>query len=253
MRYIVNQIWQHKDTKIYYRILHVFPELEIICWINILKVEDLPESISFEHIEQLYNDGLLNYISNEIVKLTLPENLTQQTKEKWEFHWGLIKDYVVDRELLYNKKKINYLINIKIPSEAGIPRTTVRRIFSRYWQRGMTKLAIVPDYSNSGGKGKNKAVSEAKRGRPGKYKDSKLNVDERLRKILVSGYNELYLKNPEASLKSAYEIFLALKFPNIKRSSRSKEIPSFTQFRYWGELAFPKSDRINKINWDFIG
>ena len=42
----------------------------------------------------------------------------------------------------------------------NIPLVTVRRIFSRFWQRGMNRNALLPDYAKSGGKGQERILKE---------------------------------------------------------------------------------------------
>jgi hypothetical protein len=172
------------------------------------------------------------------------EGLKPSTIEKWERNWNLIKDYVTDYSLLYNDKQLSRLINSQMSKTNGLSGKTIRRIFIRYWQRGMTKLAVLPDYQNSGGRGIIKKSSELKRGRPPAYTKSKLNIDERLRKLIVAGYDEYYLKRPGTSLKKAYEEFIAFKFFKKGQKTDLTSIPTYTQFRYWGEQEFTKDERL---------
>lgn len=58
-------------------------------------------------------------------------------------------------------------IKIKeIAKGLNVTPTKVKKLLSRYWQRGMNKNAMLPDYANSGGRGKTKKLSNDKVGRP---------------------------------------------------------------------------------------
>lgn len=48
----------------------------------------------------------------------------------------------------------------------GVTNQTVYRLLRRYWQRGMCRNALLPDYVNSGARGKRRKPNQAKLGRP---------------------------------------------------------------------------------------
>ncbi len=245
MHYFINQVWFFKKSSIHYRIIHIYPQLGVLSWIKVTEAaEDLPETIDIDDFKELIQKFELVLIPEDIIRLPPLEGLKPSTIEKWERNWNLIKDYVADYSLLYNDKQLNHLINSQISKTNGLSGKTIRRIFIRYWQRGMTKLAVLPDYQYSGGKGIIKKSSELKRGRPPAYTKGKLNIDERLRKLIVAGYNEYYLKRPGTSLKKAHEEFIAFKFFKKGKKTDPTSIPTYTQFRYWGEQEFSKDERL---------
>lgn len=45
----------------------------------------------------------------------------------------------------------------------------MKRIYTRFWQRGLNKNAVLPDYIYSGGKGQERDLLDAKVGRPRVY------------------------------------------------------------------------------------
>src|SRR5690606_30090147 len=117
--------------------------------------------------------------------------------------------------------------------------------FKRYWQRGLTKNALLPDYHNSGCKGIEKNVGKKKRGRPRKeYKGEGVNVDEETKRIFRLAIKRFYYTTTENSLTTAYELMRkeyyseGYRYENgVKKSILldSKEVPTFGQFRYWFE------------------
>ncbi len=245
MHYFINQIWLFKKQSLHYRILHIYPQLGVLSWIKVTEAaEELPETMELDYFQELVEKLELVLIPEDIIKTPSLEGLKPSTVEKWEKNWNLIKDFVADSALLYNERQLSRLINNQIAKVNCLSGRTVKRIFIRYWQRGMTKLAVLPDYQNSGGKGRVKKSSELKRGRPPVYTKSKLNVDERIKKMIVAGYNEYYLKRSGTSLKTAYDTFIALKYEKKGKKTDPKFTPTYTQFRYWGEQEFSREDRL---------
>ena len=71
-----------------------------------------------------------------------------------------------------------------IMSSTGKDLKTLHRYLKTYWQRGKTKNAYLPKYSERGGKGKERVASGRKRGSPRKYNDNVgINVDELMQVI----------------------------------------------------------------------
>lgn len=110
------------------------------------------------------------------------------------------------------KKGIEELIK-QIASKENKSKTSVKRIFCRFWQRGMTKNALLPDYKNSGGKGKERNLKENKVGRP-KNPDymaevqEGINITEDIKKIISLSINKFYRKKEKSTLKAAYNSML---------------------------------------------
>jgi len=218
-----------------------------LSWIKVTeKAKSLPQVIDIEAFEALISSQELDLINEEVAKIPSTEDLKPDTVTKWERNWGVIKDYITDSALLYSEKQLNHLISNILVKDTKLSRFTIRRIFIRYWQRGMTKLSVLPDYVYSGGRGKLKKSSELKRGRPPLYTKSKFNVDEKTRKLIVAGYQKYYLDREDSSLKRAYESFIALLY--LKKGDKINKlyIPTFAQFRYWGEQEFSKLDRLKR-------
>jgi hypothetical protein len=221
--------------------------LEVLSWIKVTEqAKSLPQIIDLNAFKALVQRQELELMNEEIVKTPSPEDLKPDTLARWERNWSLIKDHITESALLYDRKKLNYLINNLLVRDTKITRFTVRRIFIRYWQRGMTKLAVIPDYVYSGGRDKVKKSSELKRGRPPIFTKSKLNIDEKIRKLIIVGYEKYYLECEGSSLKRAYESFIALLY--LKKGDKINKFytPTFAQFRYWGEQEFTKLDRLKR-------
>lgn len=75
----------------------------------------------------------------------LSENEIIKRNEDWELVYKYWKE---NKKEILDKTKRN-LIFKDISEKYGKPLIKVKRLFSRYWQRGMNKNALFPDYIHS--------------------------------------------------------------------------------------------------------
>ncbi len=131
---------------------------------------------------------------------------------------------------------------------SGVVKTTVYAYLRRYWRGGQTKNALLPAFDRRGGKGKDKGVSEHKRGRPPRRaqatQETGINVDDTIKAKFQRGIH-LYYENREGrSLTEAYQLVMERLF-NLGYEKQGEalvpvlppvsELPTFRQFRYWYE------------------
>lgn len=128
----------------------------------------------------------------------------------------------------------------------GVSHPTIYRYLRRYWQRGQTPNALLPDYANSGARGKVRAASAGvKRGRPRQSgTDPGLNADEEIRmvfRVAVARYAAQHLK---FSRRGAFrqmlgEFFRARRIDlrtgrvEYPADAAAQPLPTFGQFSYW--------------------
>ncbi|WP_239005453.1 Mu transposase C-terminal domain-containing protein [Gloeothece citriformis] len=127
---------------------------------------------------------------------------------------------------------------------------TVYKYLRKFWQRGKVKNALLPDYVNSGGKGKRRKAGSQKRGRPRKYKHDPeigegINITEQDRQIFRIAINKFYRNQKQNSLMTVYKLMIKNYYAeefhynenNVKFSVLipPEKQPTFTQFRYWYE------------------
>ena len=113
---------------------------------------------------------------------------------------------------------------------------TLMRYLRRYWERGQTIDALLPDYANSGARGKTRAASAGvKRGRPRNAATSGAsagtNTDAALRALFVAAASQFAATHPRFSRPAAYRQMLRDHFAD----SAPGVIPSYGQFNYWLE------------------
>lgn len=177
-------------------------------------------------------------------KVVDENRLTVKAKEIRDKAWEIISDIVnLEPEIYYPKQRGKYVRTAA--QKYGTTRKTVFKYLKRYWIRGKAINALLPDYDQCGGRGKEKPATDAKRGRPRKYGDivgTGVNVNEDIKRVFTVAINKFYYSSAKRSLTLCYELMRkeyfndgyrmenGIKVPILKPSC---ETPTFGQFRYW--------------------
>lgn len=139
--------------------------IEQAIWIDIDSDTALPEPISIAELERLLMERELESIADPFEETVLREveegSLDQQKRDE---AWTMLADFVHDPQLFVRRPR--GLIVRGIMERHGVTNQTVYRLLRRYWQRGMCRNALLPDYVNSGARGKRRKPNQAKLGRP---------------------------------------------------------------------------------------
>ncbi len=115
------------------------------------------------------------------------------------------------------------------------------RLLRRYWQRGMTPNALLPDYDYCGGRGKERPATGKPRGRPPKNNEPSANVTVETRLIFKVAITKYYAMHSVFELTECYHAMLGSFFSDsvINTETSQQELilrpdaPSWWQFRYW--------------------
>lgn len=117
-------------------------------------------------------------------------------------------------------------------AEHGMSEASVMRYLRRYWERGQTIDALLPDYANSGAPGKTRAASAGiKRGRPRKGAATGMNTDAALRALFQAAAARYAASHAHFSRPGAYRQMLLEHFADCAPGA----VPSYGQFNYWLE------------------
>lgn len=203
----------------------------------------LPCARSIREIEEGIDNGSIVFEAEDpFGRIINEENIPEKHKVARDKAWEIIKDIVVLEPIIYIPAERRKLI-LKACDCHNVHESTVVRYLKKYWKRGKTKNALLPDYYMCGGRGKEKEAGEVKRGRPRKNAlllGNGINVDEDIKKIFKIAINKYYYKPAKKSLKLAYELMLKEYFSaesrikdGIELSVIKSEVPTYGQFRYW--------------------
>ncbi|MGL4731549.1 MAG: transposase [Clostridium sp.] len=202
------------------------------------RLSDIKESINSE-LAIIEDDDPLKRILRE-------EDIIEKHKELRNKAWESIEEIVYQEPLIYISNERSRIIS-EVCKRHQFKSITVKKYLKKYWKRGKTINALLPDFYLCGGKGKEKSISDKKIGRPRKNIEvigEGVNVDEEIKKIFKIAINKFYYTGARNSLTMTYELMMkeffaedykiqnGIKIPVIKPSS---EVPTITQFRYWFE------------------
>lgn len=251
----VNEVFKYVDIDNGERIRVIDVIEDNIYIVNIDAVTSMPKKEMLKKLEEEIECGRLIRINDPFAKIIYENELSDIQISKRSEGWNFIQKYLENNKMyLFSKLKRNTVLKAISESE-GLSLTKVKRLFSRYWQRGMNKNALLPDYIKSGGKGKEKRLSDLKVGRPKKvdYYGNEIigiNITDKIKKHFEICINKYYRNNKKITLKETYTLMLRdfysdsyVEENQIKHKVwDSSRIPTYQQFYYW----FKKDENVKK-------
>lgn len=236
------------------RVLWIDEGYAIAFVFNINADKGFPEIRNISDILEAFSNGTAyKQEYDPWARIIKDENLTERILQIRDKRWHTIK-FIVEKEpeiyyrhlrgTLVKKLVENYNIG---RNKNRITEKTVYGYLRKFWQRGKTINALLPDYENSAGKGKTKATGKKKRGRPRKYATEEeigegINITEEDRKTFRTAIALYYHTPKKNTLKTAYELMIQhfyqdqlLIDDNYGKSqlASGKAIPTLGQFKYW--------------------
>lgn len=204
-----------------------------IVWISIDNKNAFPELIASDefNIKLSNNELILVQDPYEYINLLNPDEDSIQFKKRNE-NFMIIQDIINKEEILINAK----IRTVKIKEthqQKGVSTNTILRLLRRYWQRGQTINALIPDYENSGARGTKRRISDKKIGRPRVYEISEgKNVTKQVELYFKQVIEKFLLPNNKHSISETYFRFknvFSKHFPNVQQA----DIPTYAQFYYF--------------------
>ncbi|WP_343731806.1 Mu transposase C-terminal domain-containing protein [Duganella sp.] len=207
--------------------------------VELIQLSALHADIQAGHASVLPADPYLVVVSQELLP---PKHLQLRARA-----WDIIAGLVAQEPQIYEARLRGPLI-AQATAQHGVSHPTIYRYLRRYWQRGQTPNALLPDYSNSGGRGKVRQSSAGvKRGRPrknGTEAGPGLNADEEIRRVFRVATARYAAAHAKFSRLGAYQQMLADFFVERRidadagrvlttPSGLMKAVPTFGQFNYW--------------------
>jgi hypothetical protein len=146
--------------------------------------------------------------------------------------WEVVSALTASEPAIYQPRQRGRLVH-EVGSAFDVSHPTIYRYLRRYWERGQSADALLPDYGNSGARGKTRGFSvNVKRGRPRKNGAAPgLNTDVEIRRTFSDAVARYAATHAEFSRRGAYrqmiEDFFVAREPD--------NLPTFGQFNYWIE------------------
>ncbi|MED3822550.1 DDE-type integrase/transposase/recombinase [Priestia flexa] len=239
-----NQVYQYTDKEDKNRIRIIDIDNPIVYFVELHGDTSMPKRVVLSDMEAEVQSGLLIPIPDPFAKSYDDKDLTEKQIQKRNEDWKIVSDgWDEYKETLLNKKDRDAAFE-KIARKHGIAKIKIKRIFTRFWIRGLNKNALLPDYIYSGGKGKERELSiDVKVGRPRKYTSTKqgINITDDVKKQFDYVVKKYYRKKEQLSLTDTYE-YLLREFYSDKYDEGEglkykiwddSRIPTYHQFYYW--------------------
>jgi len=223
----------------------------------LVDVDDaLPELCPLQKVnDALEADRARLMLSDPYLPLVNESKVKEGHKIIRDARWKHIETLVNDVPAIFDPRRRSALVQALVAEamtlNEKVTRVSVYLYLRRYWTRGMTPNALLPDYSKCGGKGKSKSASEKKRGRPRKYgSEPGANLTEEDRQIFRVAFSRRYASDKQRkwTLKDVYdyaiENFYCDKFVDengrvvhVEKESTRKAggLLTLRQFRFWND------------------
>lgn len=237
----INEVFEFEQER--FRVLRQLSE-ELV-WISIDDKSAFPALIDFGSLYRAIEDESLRRVEDPHANLLMEspeEGSIAQIKR--DSNYALIAP-IIQCEEYYLPRQRSKVINTVV-AEHKTTKQTLYRLIRQYWQRGQIVNALLPDYKNSGGKGKRRQAGEKKLGRPRKYMPGQgVNIDgfiERLFRIAIQKYllTDKGYTFPYAHrrFKDMYEAY----FPDVLEEN----IPTNWQMKHFYQREYTQVEKIQK-------
>lgn len=224
------------------RIIYVSQEYSTVYFVSLYANTSVPRIKSIDEFEDEISVKKIIKVIDPYAFVVDENIISDMQKQERDYRWDIVYSYWSERkEELLNIKKRNKVFK-EISEKYGIPLLKVQRLFTRFWQRGMNRNALLTDYKNSGGKGKDKNLGIDKIGRRKiKSNNDGVNVTEDIKNIFEVVIKKYYLKDKSIGIRETYNYMLRDFFSDkykedgeIKYNVWDKDrIPTYRQFYYW--------------------
>ena len=241
----INEVYKNINNDEYIRIIDIDSEIDVLYFVVCYKKYAYPKPYKLSVFVDEINSKILIRVSDMFQKGINENSLKEKEIQRRDYYWQIVSKYWQDNkeDLLSHRGRAK--VFTLISEEHKISDSTVRRIFSRFFERGMNKNSLLTQYSNSGGKGKEKKLNSIKTGRPKKYdyenEKSGINITDDIKIIFQHGIDKFYNNKKMKNLSEVYSEILK-KFFSYKyiengetKYSLLKEdkLPTYGQFYYW--------------------
>ena len=216
-----------------------------ICYVNLYVDTSMPKLKEINEIQDELATNKLVKIFDPYSNIINENDITQALKDDRDYKWSIVNQYWSDRYYdFFDTKKRNKIFK-EINEFYNISPLKSKRLFTRFWQRGMSKNSLLSDYKNSGGRGKIKKLSEIKTGRP--KHDSVIdgtvgiNSTDDVKKHFKFVVDKYYLRKEQLSIQETYNHLLRDFYSDKYYENgetkyevwETDRIPTYFQFYYW--------------------
>lgn len=235
----INEVLQVEQDL--YRVL-AREDAEVI-WIRLTDPKALPTVVLDEQLRNLIDQEKMTRVADPYQYLALenpkPETAAYKKREKAA---EAINAIVYDSKCFDETERGRRIS--KAIALTGYTKPSIYRLLKRYWQRGQTANALLPDYKNSGAPGKSRPGTGKKVGRKRKYSDSGgAVVTEEIARLFRIIIDRHLLNDRSLHITYAYRRF-ALLYCQYYPDTVEGDIPTYRQFDYFYRREYQAVERL---------
>jgi hypothetical protein len=235
-------------------------EGNVICYtIGIDKESTLPIKRMISSLLQLHKEHLLSFLDSDPYGFIYQEEelISEKSKNLRDTRWECIKDIVSQEPDVYEGDKRGPLIKAAI-EKTGKSKRLLYKYLVQYWQRGNVKNALLPDYKESGGKGKEKTYKDMKNGRRRKFEKvigEGIIITDEIKRIFGVSVQRFYHNAKKNPLATTYKLMLETFFISGHRYENGvkmpilleqDKLPTLRQFKFWYEKTYKTEEKLRK-------
>ncbi|MBG9656279.1 Mu transposase C-terminal domain-containing protein [Cytobacillus firmus] len=234
-------------------------EGSVICYtINIEKEKTLPIKRTISDLQQMHNENLLFFVNEDPFGFIYQddEQLSEKNRLLRDERWDCINNIILQEPDIFDAQKRGALIRLSM-EKTGKTKRLIYKYLTQFWQRGKSKNTLLPDYQNSGGKGKEKNFT-VKTGRPRKFGASigeGIVIDDEIKRIFEVSVKRYYHTVKQNPLSKTYKLMLKNFFVKDFRYENGVKmpilleqdmLPSYRQFQFWYEKTYKAEEKLRK-------
>lgn len=242
------------------RILYTDLDNDLIVTIDIFSGEVLPVIRKYSYLAGAFNNQMLRILEKDPFQMAIlrEEDINEKHREIRDQSWAYVSEVEALGFDAFDPKKRGIALTEIVKKHKKTKKDVYKKL-RRFWQRGQTKNALLPDYKNCGSPGKRKLGKSHNETKLGRKTTTEITTDEK-RGIRITaedeikferGYKRYFEKEGGKTLTQTHqkilEDFYHIGYEitrlngtaiNVPVLPDVKYLPTFEQFRYWYEQIY---------------
>lgn len=242
------------------RVLQIDISDDLVATINIFSKTALPIIRRHSEIVGAFNNKMIRILEKDplLIPFMAEEDIPENHKEIRDKSWVFVSEVVAIGFAAFNPKTRGIAL-AEITKKYKKSKKELYKLLRRFWQRGLSKNALLPLYVNCGAPGKRKLGNDVTEKKLGRKKTAEVTTGESIgiritaliERWFERGIKKHYENKSQKSLKMAYqktlEDFFHIGYEPILYKGKVvpvpilpdvKHLPTFEQFRYWYEQIY---------------
>jgi transposase InsO family protein len=251
---------ENKSGNLTERILWIDKADDAVVTIDIFSNTALPVVRSYSQIAGAFHNQIFRILEKDPFQLPFipEEDIPEKHKEIRNKAWIFISEIKALGFKAFDPKERGIAL-AEIAKKYKKTKKDIYKKLRRYWQRGLTKNALLPAYRNCGAPGIRKLGNEPTDQKLGRKKTTEITTGEaigiritaKFERLFERGIKRHYENKAQKSLKLAHqktlEDFFHIGYEPVLFNGKTvpvpilpdaKHIPTFDQFRYWYEQIY---------------